>query len=478
MRILTLVVLRAAVGMVLAGAVVLRAAAADNVRPNIVFIMADDLGYGDVACYGRPDVRTPAIDRLAARGMRFTQAYANSCVCTPSRVALITGRYHYRLRVGLEEPIATVGSEGIGLPPEHPTLPSLLKASGYRTMLIGKWHLGLPPKFGPRRSGYEQFYGYHGGGVDYFLHSGTDLKPDFWSDETPLRQEGYLTDLLGQRAVDAIDGYARAREPFFISLHFSAPHWPWEGPDDAAEAKRLGGRGLLHHDGGSTKTYVAMIEAMDRQIGRVVAALEKNGLAENTIVVFTSDNGGERFSYNWPFTGWKSELLEGGLRVPAIVQWPARVAPGRVSGQVMIHMDWLPTLLAAAGTAPDPKFPSDGMNLLPQLAQGAAPAARRLFWRYKGNGQEAVRDGDLKYLRVLGNTFLFDLAADPMERANLKARRPEDYRRLARAWSDWNATMLPLTADSYTYGFDGKNLADHLGLKAPEKKPDAPRPPE
>jgi arylsulfatase A-like enzyme len=450
-------------------------AATPTARPNIVFIMADDLGYGDVACYGRPDVRTPAIDRLAERGVKFTQAYANSCVCTASRVALITGRYQYRLRVGLEEPIASVGSEGVGLPPEHPTLPSLLKAAGYRTMLIGKWHLGALPRFGPLLSGYEHFYGYRGGGVDYFLHGGT--KPDFWSDDTPIQQEGYLTDLLGQRAVEAIDAHARARETFFISLHFSAPHWPWEGPNDEAEARRLGGRGLTHHDGGSQKTYVEMIEAMDRQIGRVTAALERNGLAENTIVVFTSDNGGERFSYTWPFTGRKSELLEGGLRVPAVIRWPARIAPGRVSEQVMIHMDWLPTLLAAAGSAPDPRFPSDGLNLVPHLTQDAPVLGRQLFWRYKANGQQAVRHGDLKFLRILENTFLFNLADDPMERANLSARRKEDHGHLARAWYDWNLTMLPLIEESYTYAFNGTDLADHIGQKPPRKKPEpAPRP--
>ena len=454
----------------------LRAASAPAGPPNIVFILADDLGYGDVACYGRPDVRTPAIDRIATRGVRFTQAYANSCVCTASRVALITGRYQYRLRVGLEEPIASTGSEGVGLPPEHPTLPSLLKRAGYRTMLIDKWHLGALPQFGPLLSGYDHFYGYRGGGVDYFLHGGA--KPDFWADDTPIQQEGYLTDLLGQRAVEAIDDYAKARTPFLISLHFSAPHWPWEGPGDEAEAKRLGGRGLMHHDGGSQKTYVEMIEAMDRQIDRVLAALEKNGLAENTIVVFTSDNGGERFAYTWPFTGRKSELLEGGLRVPAVIAWPARIAPGRTSGQVMMHMDWLPTLLAAAGTAPDPKFPSDGINLLPQLVQNAPSVPRQLFWRYKANAQQAARNGDLKYLKVLENTFLFDVADDPMERANLKERRRDDYQRLYRAWFAWNAAMLPLIEESYTYAFDGKDLADHIGQKPPLKKPEVPRPPE
>ena len=238
------------------------------------------------------------------------------------------------------------------------------------------------------------------------------------------------------------------------------------------------GERLAHFDGGSQKTYVEMIEAMDRQIGRVVQALEANRQTKNTIVIFTSDNGGERYAYTWPFTGRKTELLEGGLRVPAVMAWPARIPSGRRSDQVMITMDWLPTLLAAAGTAPDPAYPSDGMNLLPQVCSDAAPVSRQLFWRYKANAQEAMRDGDLKYLKILENTFLFNVANDPLERANLKRRRPDDYRRLAQAWYDWQATMLPQIEESYTHSFTGAELADHFGAKDPEKKPAVPLPPK
>ncbi|MBI5690147.1 MAG: sulfatase-like hydrolase/transferase [Verrucomicrobia bacterium] len=461
-------------GLVAAG--LARGAAEAGSRPNIVFILADDLGYGDVACYGRRDVRTPAIDRLAVQGVRFLAGYANAPVCSATRTALITGRYQYRLRVGLEEPIAGNLPE-IGLPPEHPTLPSLLRRAGYRTLLVGKWHLGALPKFGPLQSGYEHFYGFRGGAVDYFTHQYS--KPDLWEDDTPIQQVGYLTTLLGDRAVRAIGDFARRQEPFLLSLHFSAPHWPWEGPDDEAEAKRLQAAGskLGHADGGSTRTYVAMIEAMDREIGRVLGALDQYGLTSNTLVVFTSDNGGERFSYNWPFTGVKTELLEGGLRVPAIVSWPARIPKGRTSDQVMISMDWLPTLLAAAGTAPDPAYPSDGLNLLPHLTSDAAPVSRRLFWRYKANAQQAVRDGDDKYLKIGENSFLFGLADDPMERANLKSRRPERFRDLAQAWYDWHQTMLPLTEESYTYNIDGVTFADRYGVKRASTKPEHPQPP-
>ena len=202
---------------------------------------------------------------------------------------------------------------------------------------------------------------------------------------------------------------------------------------------------------------------MDLQIGRVLQALDANGIADNTIVIFTSDNGGERFSDTWPFTGRKTELLEGGLRIPAIVRWPARIPAGRASEQVMISMDWLPTLLAAAGTAPDPGYPPDGISLLPVLTQGSAPVPRTLFWRYKTNAQRAVRDGDWKYLKIADNTFLFNVVDDPLERANLRHRRSDMYDRLVAAWLDWNRTMLPEIPDSFGEVFTATELADHIG---------------
>ena len=456
----------------------LKAAQLSSRSPNIVFVLADDLGYADVSCYGRPDLSTPNIDRIAGKGVRFLQAYANSAVCTATRTALITGRYQYRLRVGLEEPLA--GNANVGLPPDHPTLPSLLKKAGYSTTLIGKWHLGALPRFGPLQSGYDHFYGFRGGAVDYYSHS-AGPKEDLWDDDVPIHQAGYLTDLLGSRAVEVINNYAKSRRPFLLSLHFNAPHWPWEAPGDEAESARLaqpGSAGIFDFDGGSQKTYQRMIEAMDRQVGRVLEALDGNGLTENTIVIFTSDNGGERFADTWPFTGKKTELLEGGLRIPAVVSWPARIPPGRTTEQVAISMDWVATLLAAAQAESDPAYPLDGINLLPLLTQRATPSPRKLFWRYKANAQRAVRDGDYKFLKILDNTFLFNVVEDPLERANLKERQKEVYRRLIREWYDWNATMLPEIKESFTHSFDGKELADHFGAKPPDQTPDIPTAPD
>jgi len=469
-------------GMIaLAVGVVAKKAQPPAKAPNIVFILADDLGYADVSCYGRPDFSTPNIDRIAAQGLRFLQAYANSAVCSATRTALITGRYQYRLRLGLEEPL--VGNPDVGLPPEHPTLPSLLKKAGYSSTLVGKWHLGVLPKFGPLKSGYDHFYGFRGGAVDYFSHAYGRDNEDLWDDDVPIHQVGYLTGLLGDRAVEVVNKYAKSGQPFLLSLHFNAPHWPWEASGDEVESERLRQAGgsladLADFDGGSQKTYQRMIEGMDKQIGRVLQALNANGLSENTIIIFSSDNGGERFADTWPFTGKKTELLEGGLRIPAIISWPARIPRGRTTEQVAISMDWMPTLLAAAGAVPDPAYPLDGMNLLPMLTQNAAPVSRKLFWRYKANAQRAARDGDYKFLKILDNTFLFNVVEDPLERANLKERQKDVYQRLAREWFEWNSSMLPEIKESFTGGFDGKHLADHFGARRSDQMPDIPRSPD
>ena len=430
--------------------------------PNIVFIMADDLGYADVDCYGRPELSTPNIDRIAARGARLTQGYANSAVCSATRLALITGRYQYRLPLGLEEPLA--GKTDVGLPPEHPTLPSLLQQAGYATTLVGKWHLGVPPDFGPTRSGYQQFYGIRSGAVDYYSHQNTRGGHDLWDNDEPVHQTGYLTDLLGDRAVATINSYARTAQPFLLSLHFNAPHWPWEAPGDRAESDRLRGSNLRHFDGGTQQTYFRMIQAMDLQIGRVLQALDAHGIADDTIVIFTSDNGGERFSDTWPFTGIKTELLEGGLRVPTLICWPARIPAGQVSNQVAITMDWFPTLLEAAGTTSASDYPPDGISLLPMLTSQHASMPRKLFWRYKTNAQRALRDGDHKYLKIRDNSFVFDVVADPRERANLWHRQPDLAERLVADWQAWNATMLPEIPDSFSETYAAAQLPDHIGL--------------
>tara|TARA_R110000782_G_scaffold167129_10_gene259389 strand:+ start:20756 stop:22207 length:1452 start_codon:yes stop_codon:yes gene_type:complete len=435
-------------------------------KPNIIFILADDLGYADVSCYGRREYKTPAIDQLAKEGMRFTQAYANSAVCSATRTALMTGRYQNRLPIGLEEPLGSNEDRDLGLPPSHPTLPSLLRANGYRTALLGKWHLGKLPNYGPLKSGYDHFWGFRDGALDYFTHQllGED---GLWDDDKLIRQPGYLTDLLGDKAIEMISSYAMDKAPFFISLHFNAPHFPWEGPDDEVEADRLrrkGGGAIYHTDGGSMKTFASMVTRMDMQIGRILSELDRLGIADDTIIVFTSDNGGERYSDTWPFSGKKTELLEGGLRIPAIVRWPGHIPANRINEQMIMTMDWMPTLLAAARAKGNPAYPPDGMDLSATLYDGAPPISRTLCWRYLNLSQEACRDGDWKYLKILGNTFLFNVVNDPLERANLKDIYPGIYRRLVESFRAWDQQMLPLSPESHTAGLRGQDIADHFGI--------------
>ena len=421
--------------------------------PNLLFILADDLGYADLGCYGGRSGCSPVLDRMAADGLRFTQGYANSSVCSPTRFALMTGRWQHRLRGAADEPIASRmrGSPILGLPPEHPTLPSLLAAAGYATALVGKWHLGWPPRFGPLRSGYQEFFGAMSGGLDYFTHRDSTGAHDLWDGERESDKAGYLTDLFTERAVDYIRrDHGR---PFLLSLHYTAPHWPWETRQDEAEARRLAK--ISHTDGGSVATYTTMIRHMDEGIGAVLDALRATGAAEDTLVVFTSDNGGERFSDTWPLIGKKMDLLEGGIRVPYIVRWPARVKAGGVTAQLAITMDWVATFLEAAGAGADPRHPLDGVSLLPVLANPDATIDRELFWRMTFRAQKAMRRRQWKYLSIGGHHYLFDLSRDERERANLARREPALLAELRACYEAWERSMPPIPDDatySLVYG--------------------------
>ena len=432
-------------------------------KPNIIFIVADDLGYADLGCYGGRAPVSPVLDGLAANGMKFTQGYANSPVCSPTRFALMTGRYQYRLRGGADEPInsRSRGSTVLGLPPELPTLPSLLQGSGYHTALIGKWHLGYPPSFGPLRSGYEEFFGPMSGGVDYFSHCDSSGRHDLWFGEEEKKEDGYLTDLISRRAVDYVERMAPGASdgtPFFLSLHYTAPHWPWETRDDEALAPQIRDN-LFHLSSGNIHTYRRMIGHMDEGIGWVMQALQKHGLADNTLVVFTSDNGGERFSDNWPLVGGKMDLTEGGIRVPWIAHWPAVIAPGGVSEQHCMTMDWSATMLDAAGAPAAAAYPLDGVSLLPVLREADRRFHRPLHWRMNHRGQRALRDGDWKYLQVDGNEYLFNLPADERERANLAGREPERLMAMRATWQAWEASVPPIPADAtISLGYSVKDM--------------------
>jgi arylsulfatase A-like enzyme len=402
-------------------------------RPSFVFILADDLGYADLGCYGGRSGCSPSLDAIAAQGLRFADGYANSPVCSPTRFALATGRWQYRLRGGADEPISSRtarGNAALGLPPEHPTLASLLRDAGYATALVGKWHLGFPPHFGPLKSGYQEFFGPLSGGVDYFTHCDSAGVHDLYQGDREVRRRGYLTDLLTEEAI-AFVRRAKGR-PFLLSLHYTAPHWPWETRADEEESWRIGGA-ISHFDGGSLAAYLDMIRAMDEGIGRLVRELD-----DDTLLVFTSDNGGERFSDSWPLVGGKMDLLEGGIRVPYVVRWPR----GGIVPQLAITMDWVATFLEAAGVAAHPDYPLDGVSLLRRNPQ------RELFWRMKFRDQKAMRSGSWKWLAIEGHEFLFDLSKDPRERANLARRQPATFEELRGRYAAWDAALPPIPLDA------------------------------
>ena len=436
------------------------APAASARAPNIVFIMADDLGHGDLGVTNARQRNTPNIDQLAAEGLHLTNGYANAAICSPTRTALLTGNYQYRVRTGLQEPIGAQLAEADTLPQGLPTLASVFAERGYATSLIGKWHLGDPPRYGPLQYGYQHFFGIPKGAADYFRHrvnlAGEEPTDGLFAGDRRVERAGYLTTLFSDEAVRIIEA-SQPDRPFFLSVHYNAPHWPWEGPEDQAVSAQL--RDIFHWDGGDLGTYGAMLAAMDHGVGRIMTALKAKGIDSNTIVVFTSDNGGERYSDNWPFSGVKGELLEGGIRTPIIVRWPGHIAAGGRSAQVMLSMDFMPTLLAATGRPYDGAA-LDGMNLLPVLRGAQPPVARTVYWRFKAGDQAAVRQGDWKYLRVGGKEHLFDVARDPRERAELKARHPEKFAELRQLWEEWNRQMLPYPQDS---------LSESVKLRYPDR---------
>ena len=414
--------------------------------PNFIFIVADDLGYADLGCYGGRDADfgkvSPNIDRLAEAGIKFTQGYSNSPVCSPTRFAMLSGRYQYHFRGAAEEPLGskTRESQTLGFPVDHPTLPSILKGSGYKSALMGKWHLGYPPTFGPLKSGYDEFFGPMAGGVDYFTHCDVNGRPDLFFEDREKSEEGYLTDLISKHSVDFINRMSVTGDPFLLSVHYTAPHWPWETRDD----KRLSDDvkdNLFHLHGGDINTYKRMIHHMDEGIGWIVDALQKTGQYENTLIIFTSDNGGERFSDNWPLVGGKMDLTEGGIRVPWVAHWPSVIKPRSISNQLCMTMDWTATILDAAGIKNFPDYPLDGISLLPILKDPQLIFSRPLFWRMSFRNQRAYRLGSWKYLKIDDDEYLFNLSVDERERANLKDKDLIKFNSMKEAWINWNKTI-------------------------------------
>lgn len=414
-------------------------------RPNIVFILADDMGWGDLSCYGRPDYQTPHLDALAASGIKFTNAYSAAPVCTPTRVGFMTGRYPARLRVGLEEPIHERKEltedqlRSYGIPHEHPTVASLIKSAGYETALIGKWHLGYLPYFSPLKSGFDEFFGNMSGAIDHFTHRDMTNSPDLFEGEIPVERIGYFTDLITERGVAYLK--RKHERPFYLSLHYTSPHWPWEGPKDVEFSKSIEYSPAGFRGGGSLKIYAEMMKSLDDGVGRILKTLKAMGLEKNTLVIFTSDNGGERFSYHWPFSGQKLDVREGGIRVPTIIRWPGVQTKPRVSDQPVITMDLSATMIAAAGARADKAYSLDGDDLRPVINGLRADYDRTFFWRTNRYG--GMRSGKWKYLRENKNEFLFDLSVDEREQANFANAEPAKLTAMRAQFDNWAAQMQP-----------------------------------
>jgi N-acetylgalactosamine-6-sulfatase len=436
------------------------APAADTGRPNVVLILADDLGYGDLGCYGCRDIKTPNVDRLAARGVRFTNFYANGPECTPTRAALLTGRYQQRVG-GLECAIG-VGNVGryddairlqkkhdLGLPAEESVLARLLKGAGYATALCGKWHLGYEDKFAPNRHGFDHAFYCLGGGMDYFHHveGPTRPLPVLRLNGKPIRRRGYFTDLVAEEAVRFLR--ANGDKPFFLYVPFTAPHAPFQGPGDSRPEPLPADSPLWQQGKAPPQVYAAMVGRLDEAVGKILGELEGRELGPRTLVIFTSDNGGTASARPTPFSGIKGSTFEGGIRVPCVVRWPGVLPEKTVTDQVAITMDLTASVVRAAGARPPEGRPFDGIDVLGRLEKRQPVPGRTLFWRARRGDRTwwAVREGSLKYVaRQDGGRkaeYLFDLRDDPGEKTSVLSRRGEDVARIKRLLAGWERGVRP-----------------------------------
>ncbi|MDG1896069.1 MAG: sulfatase-like hydrolase/transferase [Fuerstiella sp.] len=404
-----------------------RATAVD--RPNIVFILADDLGYGDLGCYGHPVAKTPNIDRLAQNGVRFTQHYSNGPECSPTRTAFLTGRYQQRVG-GLECALGTgnVGryddairlaeARDLGLPAERTVIPGALKKSGYTCGVFGKWHLGYEPKFNPMVHGWDAFFGYMGGNVHYFNHRETSDLHVLFNGRLPVHREGYMTELITDDSIEFIQ--QNKSKPFFLYVSHECPHFPFQGPGDSA--KDVTAENWMDID---SETYVAMLQHLDTEVGRLLTAIDDAGIADNTVVVFVSDNGGFAGAANMGgLREAKGTTFEGGIRVPLIIRWPGQIQPGRTCHQPCITFDLTRSFLRLARTNVAVEL-LDGDDIIAHVTYGNDDYSRNLFWRGKRGDRmwSAVRSGNKKYVRKVEadelEEWMFDLSNDRTESSSL-----------------------------------------------------------
>ena len=423
--------------------------------PNIILIMTDDLGYGDLGCYGCTEIHTPVIDRIAEEGVKFTTFYANAPECTPTRTALLTGRYQQRVgglecAIGIgnvgryDDAIRLCKTNDLGLPVQETTIVSLLKNAGYAAAICGKWHLGYEAKFSPNNHGFDYAFYAIGGGMDYFHH--VEPMPSnmhaLYLNGKPIKRKGYFTDLVADEAIQFIEQQTH-NTPFFLYVPYTSPHSPYQGPSDYRPQPLPEDSYLWNQSKGPKEIYSAMIESMDNSVGNILKKLEEKKMVDSTLVIFMSDNGASSSGSNLPFSGHKGNLFEGGIRVPCIAKWPGVIPAGLVSEQPCITMDFSASIIRAAGTKPPPDRPFDGIDILQKIQTKAPVQERTLFWRAR-RGQrtrKAVRSGSLKYIYQQNaddiKEYLFDLKQDPAEKNNILIEREEDVKRLKMLLKKW-----------------------------------------
>ncbi|MDZ4817584.1 MAG: sulfatase [Planctomycetota bacterium] len=438
---------------------------AEPPRLNVVVILADDLGYGDLACNGNPYVETPNLDRLVKEGVRLTSFYAAAPVCSPTRGALLTGRLPQRNGV---TNVLPNDDESAALPREEVLLSELLQQQAYRTGIFGKWHLGAGVGARPQQRGFDVFFGGLLGGLDFFNHRSEAHHHDLWENDNAVRHDGsYITDLMAQQASSFVDKYAT--RPFFLYVPFHAVHLAM-GPD-SRQTIQAPQRWLDHYAkldrtaklSEENRTMLACISAMDEAVGEILKALDRNKLSDHTLVLFTSDNGPltTAGSSAGPLRGGKHTLWEGGIRVPTIVRWPGKIPAGSTVDVPATVMDIMPTVLAATGVAPAANRKLDGENILPILTGEKTELPRTLYWSYirtvlRPSREQAVRRGDWKWL----NGELYNLRTDPGETKNLAATEPKIVAELSEAWKTWLA-QFPTEASRW---------GDKPPIRGPESK--------
>ena len=406
-------------------------------KPNIVLILADDLGYGGIGVQGCPDIPTPHVDAIARAGVRFTQGYVSAPLCAPSRAGLMTGRYQQRFGFETNPGPMNLAQPEFGLPLGEKTIAERLKAMGYKTGMFGKWHLGFRSELHPTKRGFDEFFGFLGGAHSYIPGSRQMNDGSIQRGTEPVEEKEYLTDALARETAAFIE--RRKSEPFFVYLPFNAVHAPMEGGQKYLDRfKDI--KDVLR------RTHAAMLSAMDDAVGRVMAKLRELSLEEKTLVFFLSDNGGpttQTTSSNAPLRGFKGQALEGGIRIPFMMQWKGRLPAGQVDERPVISLDIHPTVLAAAGAAIDPGWKLDGVDLMPFVkGENAGTPHETLYWRMFAN-QRAVRHGNLKLVwsGPAEQGGLYDVVNDLGESKNLAGERPEDVQKLQSLFDGWSAQM-------------------------------------